>query len=277
LRRFAAGLHTPSVVQAAHGERKWLTVYAPLSAAYRLFISMLIVFWVGAQSVVLGVLAGLFVFIAVVLKPAISGVRNMLSAASSGSRGWRARGLVGAATAGLLILLCVVPFPFYTSAPGVVWLPDQAHIRPETEGFVTKIMMRDGAHVEPGEVLLVLEDPLLLANRDKLESQLDGLRADSAKALLRDPLRARNFEQEIERVEGELRRANEKIAQLELRANDGQFGFELLDLHFERRRGAGNRAREHHGRNQRMAVELDRDVHAARTSDRSERAPAERM
>ncbi|HTL93271.1 MAG TPA: efflux RND transporter periplasmic adaptor subunit, partial [Steroidobacteraceae bacterium] len=125
---------------------------------------------------------------------------------------------VGATAVVLLVLLCIVPFPFQTSVPGVVWLPDQARIRPETDGFVTKIMMRDGAHVEPGEVLLVLEDPLLLANRDKLASQLDGLRADSAKALLRDPLRARNFEQDIERVEGELRHANEKIAQLELRA-----------------------------------------------------------
>ena len=218
MRRFAAGRHTPSNVQAAEGERKWLMVYAPLSAAYRIFISFVIVFWVGGQSFVLGVLAGLFVLITIVLKPLIAVVRNMLAAAPAGSGGWRARGLVGAGAAALLVLLCVVPFPFNTSVPGVVWLPDQAKIRPETDGFVTKILMRDGARVEPGEVLLVLEDPLLLANRDKLMSQLDGLRADSSKALLRDPLRARNFEQEIERVEGELRHANEKIAQLELRA-----------------------------------------------------------
>lgn len=59
---------------------------------------------------------------------------------------------------------------------------------------------------------------MLLASRDALTSQLERLQADRSSALLRDPLRAGNSEQDIARVQGELRRAEEKIAQLELRA-----------------------------------------------------------
>lgn len=218
LRGFAFGVHTPSAVQAAKGERKWLIAYAPLAAAYRIFLSVLIVLWIGGQSFVLGVLAGVYVLVALFFKPAIAAVRNVLTVAPAGRGRSRARAVIGFAAAALLIVLCIVPFPFHTSARGVVWLPEQAQIRPETDGFVAKITMDDGARVEPGQVLLVLEDPMLLANRDALASQLERLQADRSNALLRDPLRARNFEQDIARVQGELRRAEEKIAQLELRA-----------------------------------------------------------
>ena len=218
LRRFAFGVHAPSAVQAAKGERKWLIAYAPLAAAYRLFVSVLIVLWIGGLSFVLGVVAGVYVVIVLLIKPATAAVRNVLTVAAAGTGRMRARAVIGFAGAALMIVLCVIPFPFHTSARGVVWLPEQAQIRAETDGIVTEIAARDGARVEPGQVLLVLEDPMLLASRDALSSQLERLQADRSSALLRDPLRARNSEQDIARVQDELRRAEEKIGQLELRA-----------------------------------------------------------
>ena len=218
LRRFTFGVDARSAVHAARGERKWLIAYAPLAMAYRISLSVLIVLWIGGQSLVLGVLAGVYVLIAVVLKPVLAAIRNVLAAAPAASGRTRARAVMGAAAAALLIVLCVVPFPFHTFAQGVVWLPEQAQIRPETDGFVTKVLMDDGARVEAGDVLLVLEDPMLLAHRDGLASQLERLQTDRSHALLRDALRARNFEQDLARVQDELRRAEEKISQLELRA-----------------------------------------------------------
>ena len=111
-----------------------------------------------------------------------------------------------------------MPFPFYTAAAGVIWLPEQAHVRAETDGFVAKIVARDGERVEAGQLLLVLNDPVLLAARDKLASQLQQFEADRFATLLRDPYRAQNIEQDIARVHGELSRADEKLAQLEVRA-----------------------------------------------------------
>lgn len=218
MRRLTSGVRAPSAVQTAEGERKWLIAYAPLAAAYRLFLSVVIVLWIGGLSFVLGVAAAAYVLVALLFKPAIAAVRGALSAAPAGSGHFRVRAILGGTVVVSALVLGLVPFPFHTSARGVVWLPEQAQIRPQTDGFVTKIMLRDGARVEPGEMLLTLEDPMLLAQREALASQLERLQADRSYAMPRDALRAGNAEQEIGRVEGELRRAEEKIAQLELRA-----------------------------------------------------------
>ena len=218
LQGLAFGVNSPSPVQPATGERKWLVLYAPLSAAYRVFVSALIVLWVGAQSLLLGVVIGVFVLTTLFIVPVFAAVRHVLTNAPAGRRGWHARAVVGVTAAGLAVLLCVVPFPFYTSAAGVIWLPEQAQVRAETDGFVARIVARDGERVEAGQLLLVLNDPVLVAARDKLASQLQQFEADRFSTLLRDPFRAQNIEQDIARVQGELKRADEKLTQLEVRA-----------------------------------------------------------
>ena len=218
LQRAALGGGNASPVQPAEGEHKWLALYAPLSAIYRIFVSAVIVLWVGAQSLLLGTLAALFIATTIFIVPIASAVRHVLTSAPAGRRRWQARGVVGAAGAFLVILFCIVPFPFYTSAAGVIWLPERAQVRTETDGFVERIVARDGEHVEPGQLLVVLTDPVLSAAREKLASQLQQFEADRFATLLRDPYRAQNIEQDIVRVHGELRRVDDKLALLEVRA-----------------------------------------------------------
>ena len=114
------------------------------------------------------------------------------------------------------LLLFALPFPFATLAPAVVWLPDQAYIRPEVEGFVNRLAVQDGQMVQTGELIAVLDNPELVANRDRVESRLLGLRAEHYQLLLRDPLGAQNQAEEIIRTEAELARAEERLAQLQL-------------------------------------------------------------
>jgi putative peptide zinc metalloprotease protein len=218
LQRIALGVGSPSPVQPGAGEQKWLVLYAPLSVGYRISVSAVIVLWVGAQSLFLGVLASVFIAATVLVMPLYAAVRHVLANAPAGKRRWHARGVVGATAAALVVLLCVVPFPFYTSAAGVIWLPEQAQVRAETDGFVAKIVARDGERVETGQLLVVLTDPVLLAERDKLASQLQEFEADRFATLRSDPYRAQNIEQDIARVQGDIKRADEKLAQLDVRA-----------------------------------------------------------
>lgn len=218
MQRLGLGNDSMAPAELAKGEGKWLLLYAPLSAAYRIFISGVIVLWLGSLSMALGVAAALFVFVTLLLKPGLAVARQMLAAAPTGARRWRARAALTTAAVGLLALLFVIPLPFTTSAQGVISLPEHARVRPETDGFVSKVVARDGERVETGQLLLVLDDPALLATRDKLKSQLEQFEADGFNALLRDPLRASNSEQQVKRVQGELRRAEERISQLEVRA-----------------------------------------------------------
>ena len=48
------------------------------------------------------------------------------------------------------------PAPSSTVQQGVVWLPDEAIVRPQAEGFVAQILVRDGDQVAAGTLLLRL-------------------------------------------------------------------------------------------------------------------------
>jgi putative peptide zinc metalloprotease protein len=116
------------------------------------------------------------------------------------------------------LLLFVAPVPLATIAPAVVWLPEQAQVRPEAEGVVTSVAARDGEVVHEGDLLVVLDNPQLHSVHDRLASRLDGLRADHYRLLATDTGAAANLVQRIAATEAELAQTDTRIAALEVRA-----------------------------------------------------------
>jgi putative peptide zinc metalloprotease protein len=208
-----------ATLSVSRGEGKWLIAYAPLSFIYRVALSVALVVWLGSYSTVLAVCGGLFLVFGLVLKPAVSAVARTRAALAPGPARRRAGVVALAAGAALLTVLCAVPLPFHTVASGVVWLPEQARVRPGTDGFIAELIARDGDRVTAGQVLVVLDDPALLVERDRLASRLEQLNAGRYTAAANSPEDARNAEEEITRVQGEIVRVDERIAQLEVRAN----------------------------------------------------------
>ena len=202
-------------MQVARGEAKWLAAYAPLSIAYRVLISWLLVVWLGTHSALLAIVSALLLA-AFILKPAASALARMISGA--GRARWRARGIAALAGIVLVAVVCAVPLPFHTVVAGVVWPTDQARVRAATDGFVSEIVARDGERVAAGDVLVVLEDPVLLAERGKLASRLEQLQASRFSALVESTEKARNVEEEIAGVQAALERSEERIDHLEVRA-----------------------------------------------------------
>ena len=208
----------PARVHFSRGEGKWLYFYAPLSLAYRIILCCLLILWLGSHSSILGALAVLFLSAALIVKPAASIAARMWAASTSGIRGWGPASVAATVGTGLVAALCAVPVPFHTVASGVVWPPEHSRVRAATDGFITQVLARDGDAVTAGQVLVVLDDPALPAERDKLTNRLEQLHAGRFNTFLSNSEQSRNVEEEIGRVEGELRRIVEKIGQLEVRA-----------------------------------------------------------
>ncbi len=200
------------------GERKWLFAYAPLSLAYRLLLSISLVFYAGSYWLVLGLLAAVYMGFAVILRPLLTWLRHTFALAGQGPERTRLRTAMVVAAAVLGLLLFVLPLPLSTVAPAVVWLPEQAQVRPEVDGFIQSLPVRDGDAVVAGQLLAVLENPDLRTERDKIASRVQALQADRFQSLLRDPTGAQNLAEEIERTTAELKRADERLTQLEVRA-----------------------------------------------------------
>jgi putative peptide zinc metalloprotease protein len=216
LRSLAFGPSSQFTVQPARGERKWLFCYAPLSIAWRIFVSVLLVFWIGAHSFLLGGVAAALLLFLLVFKPLWSGLRRLIAESAAGDRRMLAVALSIAVT--VVIAVCFLPLPYHTVAAAVIWPPDQARVRPAVDGFIATLAARDGETVVTGQPLVVLADPALLAEREKLASQFERLQATRFGALPKDALEARNADEEIQRIRGDLARIEERIGALTLRA-----------------------------------------------------------
>lgn len=201
----------------ASGELKWLVFYAPASLAYRIALLMALVFWLGHQSWLLGWLAGLML-LGWMTRAALASLLRSVDNSADPRAHRRAVVAVISIAAGAAAALFVLPVPSSVVARGVVWPPERAQLRPEAGGFVEATLVRDGSPVAEGDVVLTLGDPVLAAHRDKTGSEKAGLMAQQYRALLQDPARAADLVEDLTRNDAELQRADQQIADLQLRA-----------------------------------------------------------
>ena len=204
--------------EPSRGERIWLLLYAPLSWTYKLFIGILITFWVASKSFFLGLAAGLFLLYSTLAKPLYKGLHFAFFSPVLGTQRLRARLITSGVAAFVILMAGILPMPSTTVAEGVVWLPERAQLRAETGGFVVSLAARDGERVNPGQLIAVLEDPSLEASRRELQGKLDGLRAEHYQTFLSDPFKAKNADEAMQPVAAELARIEQRLAQLEVRA-----------------------------------------------------------
>lgn len=218
LRRLMQGRRADDAPVVRRAETKWLVAYAPLSFAYRLPLAVGIVWWLGSKAWLLGVAAALYLVVSMLLWPFVRLARQLLVTASSD--GQAARAVIALALLAVVpgLVLFVVPMPLATVAPAVVWLPDKAQLRAQTEGFVAALPAADGSRVRAGDLLLVLDNPTLSSERAQLVSRLDGLEADQLRLLWNDGAAARNVSERIEAARAELARLDERLAALQVHA-----------------------------------------------------------
>lgn len=199
-------------------ERVWLVLYAPLSWLFRIFIGVVITFWVASKSIFLGLAAGLFMLYTALAQPLYKVLRFAFFSPALGTRRLRARLITGGCAVLAVLAVGIVPMPSTTVAEGVVWLPERAQLRAETGGFIVSLAAKDGEQVHPGQLIAVLEDPTLEAGRRELQGKLDGLRAEHYQTFFSDPLKAKNADEAMQHTEAELARIEERLTQLEVRA-----------------------------------------------------------
>jgi putative peptide zinc metalloprotease protein len=210
VQRYLLGASSWIAPPVAAGEGKWLLCYAPLSFAYRLVLACAAVLWIGSKSWLLGVLVALLIFAMVMVRPMTGFLKAALSA------GGRGRALLAAVAVAVAVF--VVPLPFTVLGQGVVWPPDDAQLRTDADGFVGEVLAKTGDPVEAGQVLIRLYDPALIAEQAALASRMSGLRAEQYDSLLRNPVRALDVLQQIERATAELERAEQRLEGLNIRS-----------------------------------------------------------
>jgi putative peptide zinc metalloprotease protein len=203
------------------GEAPWLWAYAPAALAMRWSVALGVVLWLESVLPVLGVLAAAGFGWTLVGQPLRALVRWL--------RGWslapaeRRRAVGAIAVLALLVggPLVAVPMPDAALAQGVLWPPEDALLRTQTAGFVEDVLVTDGQTVPPGQPLLRLQSPTLLADRERLAGRIASLQAERFQALRLDKAQLVAVDHALQAAEAELAQTDEQLAGLTVRAQVG--------------------------------------------------------
>ena len=208
---------------AQPGEAGWLLLYGAAAAVYRVVITVVIALFLAGRFFIVGVIMAIWAIVAMAIVPAL---RMMWVVARSPLlRRHRFRavttslGLTGACVAGLLL----VPFASGTTTEGVVWLPDEALVRAQSNGVVEQILVSPGQAVHRGQDLVVSSNPVLAAELAIAEARLRELEATYALEFVGAPAKALLTRIQIPPVAAKVAMLQQRIDQLVTRAgSDGR-------------------------------------------------------
>jgi putative peptide zinc metalloprotease protein len=167
---------------ATPGERRWFLFYTPAALVYRIFVLMAIVLYIAAAWFFIGVVLAIWGAVTMLLLPLGKFIAYLVKLPRAARARRRAIAVSSAAVGLVLVLLALVPVPFRIQTEGVVWLPEEAHVRAGADGFVRAVLAPPGGVVHTGAPLVESHDPAVAAQIRvstarirELEAQLDRL------------------------------------------------------------------------------------------------------
>lgn len=222
--RYMFGRRDADTPTATRGERVWFVIYAVLSFVYRTLVMVAIAFFLLDQAFYLAVGLLILTGVAWVARPVVRFLDYLARSPRLRRARPRAIAVSAALVAAVVVLIGVLPVRYRTRAEGVVWVPDEALVRAETEGFIERVVVSPGARVRRGDRLVVVRDPELATRADVLSARVRELQARYNAERPVDTVRAQIVKEALEYAARELARVRERLAGLELRAGtEGAF------------------------------------------------------
>ena len=205
-------------------ERPWLFGYGVLAWLYRVFITFTIAFFLASKYFVLGVALALWSLTMMFLMPLYKGIRFLLTDKSITGFRMQSIGRTVAIVASIALVISLIPFSLHTNAEGIVWVPDQAQIFAETDGFVSEVKAQPGEAIASGSHVLQLVNPNIDARSKVLSSKYEELTIRHKSEKFSDPVQADQTMEEIKTTEADWQQLQtEKDAQTLASPGDGTF------------------------------------------------------
>ena len=218
---FSVQLNSPA---SCTGEKIWFICYGIASFVYRMVISFTIILFVAGKFFFMGIIFALWAVFSMIILPLYKQLRFLFTSPAIQRHRLRA---ITTSFSLLTILLCFLffyPVSLSSYAEGVIWLPEQAKVRAQTEGFILKIHAQPYSMVEQGDILMEMEDPLLTSKQKILQYRIDELKAQYKAAWIEDQVQAQILKEQIDVTKVELAQVNERVDKLVLFSpSDGQF------------------------------------------------------
>ena len=215
---YVLGLPERRKQNMAPGERTWFVLYGTTSWVYRLSITLGIAFYLAGQFFFIGVLLAIWGVVMQLGIPTVRGIVRLKQDPRVPDRVLRVLAGGGAAATALVLLIFVVPIPSWTTAEGVIWLPEKSQIRAGTDGFVVGLRKAPDSAVETGQALIDTHDPIRAAELAVIEARLREARGRWGQEREENLVGAEIVEEELLSLEAELRDARAEAQRALLRS-----------------------------------------------------------
>ena len=220
--RYLCGIRNAQSPATALGEARWFVLYGTMAYLYRLFITGAIVLLVAGKVFLAGVAIAAWAIVNQIVMPIGKGIAFLLFSPVVERTRTRAIFVIVSLVALMVGGFGYAPAPLWTRAEGVLWLPEDAHVRAGTDGFITKLLVENDTEVKRGDPLLMLSDPLLDARIKVLEAQRQELKVKHDAKEYEDRVEAQKIRDELKTVNAALKRARERYDDLVVRSpSDG--------------------------------------------------------
>ncbi|MFP4039916.1 MAG: peptidase M50 [Desulfosudaceae bacterium] len=191
-------------------EAAWLVFYGIAAFFYRIFISIRIAMFVAGKFFFVGVLIAIWAMIGLVIIPLFRVVKTILSVPDLYRKRVRIAGLSLALGGLTAFFIFAVPLPSTTMAEGILWPGVNSQIRSGSDGMVRELAARPGTSVDPGDSLIICENPEIKNQVKVLAAKLREYQARYLVALATDRTQERILEEEISLIQKELDRARQR-------------------------------------------------------------------
>ena len=182
--------------EASGAQAALVTVYAVLSWCYQGLVVYGLSYWLCDTYPRVATAVGIAGTFLLVMRPLRHMIAFTLLDFRLTGRRIRALATVGTATAVLAVLLLFVPAPSFTTQQGVIWTPSEAMLRADSEGELKQLLVHEGDHVQPGQLVAVLDNLELRSKMATALSEQQQLDLRYFDALLDNPLEARKIDLE---------------------------------------------------------------------------------
>lgn len=209
---------------ATEGEKRWMLVYAPAAFVARMVMLIGLALLVAEKFFVVGVLIALWTLWTGVGQPIWKMFAHVFNSPQLHRNRKRAVRLTLGIVGGLFLLLFAVPAPHHAYSQGIVWLPEEAHVRAGTDGMITRIAAPEGAQVRPGQLLVKAAHPVLEAEVAQLAWRARELQAQSDAELTGDRVKRELGEIAVAEARKRLAVQQQRLGELEVKAEaQGRF------------------------------------------------------
>jgi len=212
---FSVELNSPA---SSISESLWFVGYGLGSFFYRMIISFTIILFVAGKFFFIGIIFACWSIFLMLVLPLTKQIRFLFTSPAIQRHRLRAIsssfGLLGA----LLCFLFFFPVSLSSYAEGVVWLPEKAKVRAQTEGVIMNVNVKPYSEVKKGDVLFEMSDPLLLVEQQILHYKKEELQAQYKSVWVEDRVDAQILKDQINVIDMELKQVNKYIDELTVRS-----------------------------------------------------------